>query len=155
MPRFHHPHPFCFALGLLDLVQKTAERGAIAGIAVHHFVGQRETIPGDRQSYHHRKSSSTSSNGFSEVIVSNTSLILSQQALPCGAKDLSLQHVTVFSSNQCGKLHQPGSGLRGKRPHEGFSSHTSAQPTQGFQHRIARFFASVAFQALSAGNTKI
>ena len=49
----HHPHAFCFSIGLLDLVQKIAERAAITGIALHHFVGQRETIGGDHQRNHH------------------------------------------------------------------------------------------------------
>jgi hypothetical protein len=38
----HHPHPFCFSISLLDLVQKIAERAAITGIALQHFVGQRK-----------------------------------------------------------------------------------------------------------------
>src|SRR5207237_6395341 len=44
-----HPHAFCFPIGLLDVVQKTVECGAVTGIAIHHFVGQRETIGGDHQ----------------------------------------------------------------------------------------------------------
>jgi hypothetical protein len=46
------PHAFCFSVGLLNLVEKIAQRGAITGIAVHHFVGQRETIRGDHQRNH-------------------------------------------------------------------------------------------------------
>ena len=40
-------------MSLLDLVQKIAERAAITGIALHHFVGQGETIGGDHQRNHH------------------------------------------------------------------------------------------------------
>jgi hypothetical protein len=49
----HHPHPFGFAIGLLDLVQKLAQRCAITGIAIQDFVGQWKTIRGDHQGNHH------------------------------------------------------------------------------------------------------
>ena len=35
------------------MVEKTAQRGAITGVAVHHFVGQWKTIAGDHQRNHH------------------------------------------------------------------------------------------------------
>jgi hypothetical protein len=45
--------------------------------------------------------------------------------------------------------------LRGQRLDQGSSSRTSAQPTQRFQHRVVRFFASVSFHALSASATEV
>jgi hypothetical protein len=44
--------------------------------------------------------------------------------------------------------------LRRQRFDQGFCFRTSAQPTHRFQHRVIRFFSSIAFHALSAGNTK-
>ena len=48
----HHPGPFRFAVGLLNLVQKGSQRRPVRRVAVHHFVGQRETIRRDHQRDH-------------------------------------------------------------------------------------------------------
>src|SRR5208337_174031 len=37
----------------LDLGQKSPQRGAVRGVALHHFVGQRKTFRGDDQGDHH------------------------------------------------------------------------------------------------------
>ena len=45
----HHPDPLRLAILLFDLLQKVFERGLVAGVAGHHFVGQRKTFRRDNQ----------------------------------------------------------------------------------------------------------
>ena len=51
-----------------------------------------------------------------------------------------------------GKLRQPGRCVHSECLYYCVSSGTAAQLTQRFQHRVVRFFASIAFNALSACN---
>ena len=51
-PPVHHPHPLGLPVGLLDFVEEPSQRGAVRGVPVHHFVGQRETIRGHHQRHH-------------------------------------------------------------------------------------------------------
>jgi hypothetical protein len=45
----HHPNPLCFAVDVLDLLEKPSQGGAVRGVAVHHFIGQRKPIRRDYQ----------------------------------------------------------------------------------------------------------
>ena len=48
----HHPYPPRFAVGVLDLLEKVWQRGAVRRVAVHHFIGQRKPIGRDHQGDH-------------------------------------------------------------------------------------------------------
>ena len=49
----HHPHPPRLPIGLLDMIQKTAQGRAIARVAVHHFIRQRKAFRRDHQRNDH------------------------------------------------------------------------------------------------------
>ena len=48
-PAIHHPYPPRFAVGVLDLLEKAGQRGAVRRVALHHFIGQRQPVGGHHQ----------------------------------------------------------------------------------------------------------
>ncbi len=73
-----------------------------------------------------------------------------QHPLTSRALDLALQRFAFFALHQRGKLDQPGRSLRTQGLDDCVSVRATARLTQSFQHRVIRFLASVALDALTA-----
>jgi len=52
-PAIHDPYASRPAVAEFNLVQKAAQGGAIRGVAIHHFIGQRESFRRNHQRDHH------------------------------------------------------------------------------------------------------
>src|SRR5208337_4368643 len=109
----------------------------------------RSTVEGSAQC----RSSSTSSNGLSDAIVSNASPI-SRSMRSRVAPRISRCSVSRCSRfTRAGNCTQPGRCSRSQCLHHGVSPGIGAQPTQRFEHGVIGFFASETFDALTACHT--
>lgn len=76
-----------------------------------------------------------------------------EHALASGALDTTLHQFAMLRLDQRRKLSQPGRCLRDQDTDHRVAFRTTAQLRQRLKHRIVGLFASVAFGALSAGET--